>query len=100
MMKTEKAPNYIKRSISDEEKKYGIFCIRVNGEKKTITFSELPDGLTGKLVCIHNKNRTITTNGWWYDGRNASEGSYLKIDCPYGLEPGFKIFKLDESSLL
>ena len=100
MLKDVKAPNFIKRLISEEEQKNGRFCVRINGQKRIISFSDIPDDLTGKLVCVKNKNRMITTNGWWYDGRNASEGSYLKIDCSYGLEPEFKIFKLDDSSLL
>ena len=85
----------IKEQMSEFEKNNGIFCVRSNGERKIISYSDIPDNWSGRLVCVKNRDLVVTKDGWFYYGREP-EGPYLKIVYPEGSDCSYKIFKLDE----
>ena len=94
-----KAPSKIKSLITDEDRRNGRFYVRIDGVRKEINFSDIPDDLMGNIVCVKNRGQIVTTNGWYYWRHEKPKVPYLKIDYPKGSESDYKIFKLEKDLL-
>ena len=95
MFNTKKAPSYIQLLLSEEEKR-GEFCLICKKGKRNLSFEDLREDWTGKLVCVESKNSLVTSNGWLHtEIEGTPRKAYLTVKYPTEHGEKRKIFMLD-----
>lgn len=98
MNKKEKSPRYIRVTLSEEEKG-GVFHLICEKGEKQIPYEDIPEGMSGKIVCVESKNSLVTSNGWLRESLGEPRKAYLTVEYPTERGEKRKIFMLDSCSL-